>query len=139
MKVLEDNGNETRFQLGNHSGIAFNPDQFHQLFVCAKDSSPKLSARFIEGAQDIHVMPFDSSPNPSSYLLAGNRYMEKLGHLQNLGAMGAMLSRCSSMLYTDFGYDYMCLVSRNGNIIYRTRADYPRYFRLLLRHKAAVY
>ena len=41
--------------------------------------------------------------------------------------MVAMLSRKSGLFYTDFGYDYSCLVIRNGVIIFATKQDYPNY------------
>ena len=40
-------------------------------------------------------------------------------------AMAAMLSRKSGIFYTDFGYDYSCLVIRNGVIIFQNKQNHP--------------
>ena len=50
-----------------------------------------------------------------------------LAKLNIFRAMVAMLSRKSGLFYTDFGYDYSCLVIRNGVIIFATKQDYPNY------------
>ena len=50
-----------------------------------------------------------------------------LANLNTFRAMVAMLSRKSGLFYTDFGYDYSCLVIRNGVIIFATKQDYPNY------------
>ena len=118
-KVLETNGVETCFQMGSHSGIVFNPDQNHQMIIMAKGEESRL---FVEGAQDTHVVT--QLPSPTSHLLAGNCYLRRHGYSTHpaAGAMVAMISRHANMLYTNFGVDYRCLVSRNGQIIYQTRA-----------------
>ena len=131
-RVLEDNGKETPFQLGNHCGILFNPDRNHQMIIMAKDKTPALSRLFIKGAQETPIMPGDSVPSPYGHILAGNCHLGHQGYHANHGAMVAMMSRHSNMLYTDFGQDYQCLVSRNGEIIYQTRAEPSRYDFLFL-------
>ena len=61
----------------------------------------------------------------SNYMQARMKFHELL--LNIFRAMVAMLSRKSGLFYTDFGYDYSCLVIRNGVIIFATKQDYPNY------------
>ena len=48
-------------------------------------ADPEYSKMFIEGAQETHVTSCDSLPNPSSYRLAGNRWLQNHQQLNNQG------------------------------------------------------
>ena len=48
-------------------------------------TDPEFSKMFIEGAQETHVTSCDSLPNPSSYRLAGNRWLQNHQQLNNQG------------------------------------------------------